>query len=307
MIVFDVDPRPRVLSLCSGIGGLDLGLRYACGARVVCYVEREIQACAVLRARMESGELDPAPIWSDLGSFDARAWRDAVDLVAGGFPCQPVSVAGKRKGTDDERWLWPIVRDVLEACGAPLAVFENVPGIVASGLGDILGDLSAIGFNAEWGCFRASEIGAPHRRDRWFLVAYSNRDALRLLTERAQRSPRSEASSECEHTEPMDSRAHVDARRGVADTEHEGCELVGEAHHDHGCDASGDDADGCGASPFPPPPAGDWNRYRGPQPGIRRDAHGAPGRVDRLRLLGNAVVPQQAAYAVRELIRRALT
>ena len=320
----DVDLRPRMLSLCSGIGGLDLGLRHAIGARTVCYVERETQACAVLRARMDAGDLDDAPIWSDLGTFNARAWRDAVDLVCGGFPCQPVSVAGKRRGTDDERWLWPVVRDVLKACGASVAVFENVPGIVAAGLGDILRDLSAIGFSAEWGCFRASEVGAPHRRDRWFCLAYSDRGALRLLTERSQRSQRREASSVGEHSEPVDDRARLegsadfDGARGaeargdvdegasVADTEHARRERSGEAHHDDGCHAPGDDAHGCGTSAFPPPPAGAWDRYRGPKPGVRRDSHGVQGRVDRLRLLGNAVVPQQAAHAWRELVARAL-
>ena len=90
-----VDTSTNVLSLCSGGGGLDLGLRLATGARAVCYVEREVTAAGVLAKGIEQGILDDAPIWSDLLTFNARAWRGRVDCVAGGFPCQPHSYAGK--------------------------------------------------------------------------------------------------------------------------------------------------------------------------------------------------------------------
>lgn len=90
------------LSLCSGAGGLDLGLAIACpGYRAVGYVERETYAAAILVARMEDATLDPAPVWDDLATFDGRPWRGAVDVVTAGYPCQPFSVAGKRKGSDD--------------------------------------------------------------------------------------------------------------------------------------------------------------------------------------------------------------
>jgi len=104
------DVALRAIALCSGLLGLERGLDLAVGpCRVVCAVERQAYVAAALVARMEEKALDPFPIWDDLATFDGRAWRGVVDLVAAGFPCQPASVAGRRAGTDDERWLWPHV------------------------------------------------------------------------------------------------------------------------------------------------------------------------------------------------------
>ncbi len=174
----------RSLSLCSGIGGLDLGLGLARWCRTVCYVERDSFAASVLVARMEEAELDRAPIWNDLRSFDGRAWRGAVDLVVGGYPCQPFSAAGKRQGANDERHLWPEIRRILEEVAPPLAFFENVRGHLSLGFADVLGDLAALGFDAEWGVLAASDVGAPHKRERLFVLAHRHgggREKLKLL------------------------------------------------------------------------------------------------------------------------------
>lgn len=175
---------PTVLALCAGVGGLELGVRIACpGARLVCAVERDAYAAAVLLARMEDAALDPAPVWcGDLADLDCAPFAGRVDLVTAGFPCQPWSCAGKREGQDDERWLWPgIARIVREV--RPGAVFlENVPGLVSGGgLEPVLGDLAALGFDAEWQTLRASEVGAPHRRERVFVLAYRVRERLQGL------------------------------------------------------------------------------------------------------------------------------
>ena len=112
---------PRILSICTGAGGLDLGVKLACpAARTVCYVEREAFAVAELVAAMEAACLDEAPVWSDLGSFDGTAWRGRVDWLIGGIPCQPHSTASnQRRGADDERDLWPaaarVIREVQPA------------------------------------------------------------------------------------------------------------------------------------------------------------------------------------------------
>lgn len=165
----------RVLSLFSGVAGLDLGLRAAFGARVVCHLEREAYCAAVLLARMEDSSLEPAPVWcGDVREFDGREWRGRVDAVAAGWPCQPFSVAGKRGGESDERHLWPEVLRILGESEAGILFGENVPGHLSLGFAGVLGDLAALGFDAEWGLYAASEAGAPHKRERLFVLAHRN-------------------------------------------------------------------------------------------------------------------------------------
>lgn len=98
-----MDSRPfTVLSLCAGVGGLDLGVRLAePAARTVCFVEIEAYACAILAARMAENALDPAPVWTNLRTFDGKPWRGTVDCITAGYPCQPFSVAGKQRGAED--------------------------------------------------------------------------------------------------------------------------------------------------------------------------------------------------------------
>jgi len=196
-----VVPPLRVLALCAGGGGIELGLQLVLGregVRTVGYCEREAYAAAVIVARMEDAALDHAPVWDDVGTFDGRRWRGAVDLVAAGFPCPPVSVAGKRKGDNDERWLWPDVFRVWQETGAPWLFVENVAGLRSSDIGDrssvpvlggipdewagaseralqlILRDLAAGGYSAEWISLSAEQLGAPHQRDRVFLLAHAD-------------------------------------------------------------------------------------------------------------------------------------
>jgi DNA (cytosine-5)-methyltransferase 1 len=166
----------NVLALCAGAGGLELGVKLAVpGARCVGYVERDAFAAAVLVARMEDAALDSAPVWDDVADFDGRSWRGVVDCVAAGFPCQPFSAAGKRRGTADERWLWPDIARVLREVGPRWVFLENVPGLVRRGLADVLRDLAALGFDAEWGLLSAAAVGAPHKRERLFLLAHARR------------------------------------------------------------------------------------------------------------------------------------
>lgn len=167
----------NVLGLCAGIGGLEVGVRLAIpGSRTVCYVEREAFAAAALVARMETQDLDPAPVWDDLCTFDGRPWRGVVDLIAAGFPCQPASCAGRRRGTSDDRWLWPHVARIVGEVRPALVVLENVRGLLSVNAGaafkSILRDFSSMGFAAEWGVVRASDAGAPHQRARVFVLAH---------------------------------------------------------------------------------------------------------------------------------------
>jgi DNA (cytosine-5)-methyltransferase 1 len=166
------------LSLCSGYGGIDLGLRRCLPLRTVAYAEIEAFACEVLLARMEGGQLDPAPIWTDLRSFPWESFRDRVHLLSGGYPCQPFSSAGKRLGADDPRHLWPSIAAGIAILRPRVCFFENVEGHISLGLREVIADLERLGYESTWGIFSAAECGAPHQRKRVFILAYRKGEGL---------------------------------------------------------------------------------------------------------------------------------
>ena len=177
----DICPSYRVLDLFSGYGGFALGLRLAgLDATTVCYVEWDKYCQKVIQQRQRDGLLDDAPIWDDIKSFDGRPWRGCVDLLVAGFPCQPHSVAGKRAGADDDRNLWPDTLRIISEVRPSHIILENVPGILVSDGGrppyggTVVGELSEIGYDAEWRIVSASEAGAPHLRKRWWLVSHTD-------------------------------------------------------------------------------------------------------------------------------------
>jgi DNA-cytosine methyltransferase len=177
------------LSLCTGYGGIDLGLKRALGAiESIAYVEIEAFAVANLVAKIENEFIDPAPIWTNLKTLDWSLFRERVDILSGGFPCQPFSGAGRRKGDQDERHLFPFIKRGIEISRPSIVFLENVEGILSSKLsGDdwndpegtpvllhVLRELERIDYTATFGIFSASEIGAPHQRKRVFILAISN-------------------------------------------------------------------------------------------------------------------------------------
>jgi len=295
------------LALFAGGGGLELGLSLALGTdyRTVAYVERECTSAAVLAANMERGWLDKAPVWDDVGTFTGDVVSplvDNIDIISAGFPCQPWSVAGRRAGTADDRWLWPYIVEILGAVHPQWAFFENVPGLLRGGLGPILGDLAALGFDAEWITVRASDVGAPHRRERVFILGDTDRQGLQgrqqpveqrayelpawppgpsdtdawaaILTERPDLAPA--VGKSAEQGLPKRNRERVSAA-GTRDAEFE-------------C-ASGRNGQ---TSPEP--------EVRGVDDGLARGMD--LSRTDKLRILGNGVVPQQAALAFHILKER---
>jgi DNA (cytosine-5)-methyltransferase 1 len=183
----------RSIELCAGYGGFSLGLRDH-DVRTVAYVERDSYAAAVLVARMEESRLDQAPIWDDLCTFDGSAWRGRVDLITAGFPCQPFSTAGLQRGLDDERWIWPDIARIIADVQPRYVFLENVTGLIRAGLGHVLTDLAGLGFNAEWGVLSASAVGAPHRRQRVWILADTLRQG-RQGTAGSKRSDGHTASS----------------------------------------------------------------------------------------------------------------
>lgn len=153
---------------------LDEGIRIALPeARTVGYVEREAHAEAILLARMADAALEQAPVWcGPLEDFQSREWRGAVDCITAGFPCQPWSAAGRQLGEADDRWIWPAISRIIDDSETPTVFLENVPGLVVGlGLNRVLGDLAALGFDAEWCCVSAADVGAAHLRERIFILA----------------------------------------------------------------------------------------------------------------------------------------
>lgn len=183
----DVAARPLAgLALCAGVGGLELGLQLALGRRyrTVGYVEREAFAASVLVARMADQALEPAPVWDDLETFDGTSWRGRVDLISAGFPCQPFSAAGRGRGIEDDRWLWPHVARVISEASPGFVFCENVPPLVRRGLHRVLDDLAALGFDVQWTRLAAAAVGATHRRDRLWILAYRHGQRLPSLRRR---------------------------------------------------------------------------------------------------------------------------
>lgn len=330
-------PRtPRTsISVCSGVGGLDIGLSAACGMEPVVYIEREAFAAACLVARMEEAKLASAPIWDDVCTFDARPWRGLVDLVAGGTPCQDLSLAGKRAGLDGSRsqLFFEHVRIAVE-CEAPFFFWENVAGATRV-VPRICEYLAERGYRGAWAVVRASDVGAPHKRARVFLLAYSECYALRHESGWGSRQDwpgstgRRFAGARLAdakgvgrnegRTEPAGFSGGPDAsERGcaVADAERQGLALGacvgGDTREEQQAVERG------GLPRFPPGPddPDTWSRILASrpdlapaQPRIRRVADGLAGgvdsslRTDRLRACGNGVVPAQAARAWRGLWR----
>jgi DNA (cytosine-5)-methyltransferase 1 len=248
---------PTVISFCSGYGGIERGLDLAgVKHRVLAYVEIEAFAIANLVAKMESGALVPAPIFTDLKTFPAHLFRGCVDIITGGYPCQPFSAAGKRLGTEDPRHLWPYILDHIKAIRPVRCMFENVEGHISLGLREVIGDLESASYNSTWGIFSAAEIGAPHQRKRVYIMADTISQRLEGLTRHGS------DSSEPRWQSPQE-------KRSVSQSS-----LLG-----------------------------DTSKWL-PEPGLGRVVDGCPDRVDRLRLLGNGVVPQTAARAWETLTRR---
>lgn len=297
----DVRPAFNVLSLCTGGGGLDLGVRLAVpSARGVCHVEVDAYPCRILEARMQEGTLDPAPVWSDLRTFDGRRWRGCVDLLLAGYPCQPFSVAGKLRGVDDPRHLWPHVARVVSECWPDWVFLENVVNHLNMGFREVLTDLEGLGYLAAAGVYSAEEVGAPHLRQRLFILG--RRDgAVGLpagegLPFDHWEGGRAEGEQRPEPEHP--GRALDD---GLA-----GQERVlggkGPGGRPAGGHQAGDAADD-GWTLWPPPP-GDFGAWEAasaagsaPLPAFLRMADGLARRVERVRVVGNGVVPLVAAKA----------
>lgn len=323
------------LAICAGIGGLELGVRLAMGERyrTVGYVEREAYAATVFVARMDDATLDRAVVWDDLTTFHGAAWRGKVDIVTAGFPCQPASYAGRRAGRADDRWLWPAIARIVADVHPRYIFLENVRGLLSvndgRAFGEVVRALAHLGYDTEWDVFSAGAIGAPHRRERLFIFAY-----MANATRRRQRIER--PSVKREHKRRDDANGGSPAvgnapraqrrTRPTPGTEPDG-QAAGWAQGSGRARMAGTpvgDANGIDVAPgeseeltdtltaaFPPGPTDDngWRRALAldptVEPAILRMVDGTAARMDRLRAIGNGVVPVVAAVALLTLAGRA--
>lgn len=195
------DEGLRELALFAGAGGGILG-GHLLGWRTVCAVEYNAYARSVLLARQNDGTLPPFPVWDDVCTFDGKPWRGLVDVVSGGFPCQDISAAGKGAGLEGERsGLWGEMARIIREVQPRFVFVENSPMLASRGLGVVLGDLAAMGFDARWGVLGGGDIGATHERKRmWIQASHSNekrlqrsefqgREAARIAIERMVARP----------------------------------------------------------------------------------------------------------------------
>lgn len=167
----------RELSLFSGAGGGLLGTKLL-DWNTIGYVEINDYCQKIIRARIEDGMLNNAPIFGDIKTFISEGFADSytgmVDVITAGFPCQPFSNNGKRKGETDERNMWPATIDVIRRVRPKYCYLENVPGLLTHAYARrIFGDLAESGFNVRWRMLSAAELGAPHKRDRLWIAANS--------------------------------------------------------------------------------------------------------------------------------------
>lgn len=279
------------ISLCAGVGGIDLGLHIAePGYRTVCHVERNSFAAATLVARMADASLAPAVVWDDLRSFDGRPWRGRVHIITAGYPCQPFSLAGQRRGQDDPRHLWPSVARIVSEVAPEWCFFENVPGHLSLGLKDVARDLQDMGYRVAACVLAAAEVGGSHLRERLFILAHAH--------VQKQRQPGL--------SDPLG--------RGAEDGE--GRTAIGQSAgpEERGPDLDGDvgSADSLGldaAEPglFPPLPGSlaAWGAALASRPDLKpcvfRLDDGVATWLDRTAAAGNGVVPLAAARAWRML------
>ncbi len=289
------------LELFAGAGIPGLALKHTIpNYRTVGYVEWDEYCCKVIEQRIKDGILDDAPIWQvDIREFNERiapGYAEKVDLISGGFPCQPFSVAGKRRGADDDRDMWPATRDTLRIVQPTYAFLENVPALLASGyFGRITGDLAEIGYDLRWGVVGAADVGAPHLRKRIWILADSQSVAEWSRLRQGEPAELGRGRSGDGSSQVADT---VFCGRGEVRT---GRPL----REDQQCRASapidplslsnglqGEQEAGAAPEPTDRPSEGSNPGWWSVEPDVGRVANGIPHRVDRLKAIGNGWVPQ---------------
>jgi DNA (cytosine-5)-methyltransferase 1 len=294
------------LALFAGAGGGILGGKLL-GWRTVCAVERDAYASQILAQRQNDRILKPFPIWSDITTFDGKPWAGIVDVVSGGFPCQDISAAGKGAGIEGARsGMWKEMARIIGEVRPRYAFVENSPMLTTRGLGTVLADLAAMGFNAEWGVLSAADVGANHKRERIWILA-TNTSCKRRNNWSNYRKKRQVLSNEIRNATQNKSKREKWQRwtcsfgANVANTR---CE--------HGSERNATRVDSntqeWAASTIHNQPSSQGYRtseWWETEPNVGRVANGMAFGVDRLKAIGNGQVPLCAATAF-ELLRKRL-
>jgi DNA (cytosine-5)-methyltransferase 1 len=314
--------RPYELALFTGAGGGLLGSRLL-GWRTICYVEREPYPVEVLKARIKDGYLDDAPIWDDVRTFDGRPWAGLVDVISAGFPCQPWSTAGKQLGELDERNLWPDTLRIIREVRPQWVLLENVANLLSRlYIQQIFGDLAESGCDARWDCIPAAAVGAPHIRDRAWIVAHSRSESGGLQLQQREDRPEAVRGGEAlahsngvgRQTEvglPDEQSLSVWSGRDVPDAngvQHKGgpSSIKREASEIVRSHSESERCDGWAGVQATSEQAGRlWVEGNCPwwavEPNVGRVANGVAHRVDRLAAIGAGQVPAVVGTAWRLL------
>jgi DNA (cytosine-5)-methyltransferase 1 len=284
----------KIGSLCTGYGGLDLAVEQYFNAETIWASDIDKSACRVIEQRFDI---------PNLGDLKAIDWSQVtpIDILTAGYPCQPFSHAGERKGLQDERHIWPYIKEAIRTLRPKFIVLENVRGHLTLGFDLVLGDLAEIGYDARWSLVRASDVGAPHKRERLFIVAYPNSDA-HAQSRRADRCIHGKTSEIIDWTD-RNEHGIGNSTIGDADDQHQSYDgQVSElgrrftSRHQMCMQAAPDalDQDGKLNAEFVEYMmglSGGWVTQIG------------LSRAQQLKMLGNGVVPQQAEYALEILLK----
>ena len=264
--------------LFAGIGGIGLGLEMTGGFEVKWQVEKDAYATRVLEKNWPD-----VTRWDDVCTFPPADGNWKVDMITGGFPCQDLSFSGKGAGLNGERsgLFYEIVR-IASRLRPRYLLLENVSALLVRGLGEVLRALAEVGYDAEWHCIPAVSLGALHRRDRIFIIAYTEHDG-------------------CDWDGTHEHKRECKKMGGRQQSRRYGCNRVmADAYGERGC---GGDSEWKNAAYVRESPTRAESGYWDVEPTVGRVADGIPSRVDRLRGLGNAVVPQVAQFIGQQLLK----
>ena len=288
------------LALFAGGGGGILGGKLL-GWRTRCAVEIDSYARSILLARQRDGILDPFPIWDDIKTFDGKPWQGRIDVVSGGFPCQDISCAGKGGGLTGERsGLWFEMLRVIKEVRPRFVFAENSPNLRTRGLGTVLEGLASLGYDARWCVLGAWHVGAPHRRNRMWIVAYDNsrvRHDEPVNAEMACPSTVKSLVTDTHSAELWDELWRLIWERAAE----EAALFADDGPERNATDSSGDGRDTGRERNRSEQKVRRPETWWSTEPDVERVVYGLAHRVDRIRALGNGQVPLVAAVAWRVL------